>query len=183
MFRFITYALPLLFLLLAAFGFAVELLDAEPRSGSVIRLALFEQPRVPARLVLGAWLLEAGGLLALYLLIQGRCFTWWLDGLVAGWVAWIFRGPLLVLTIVVAVRQPQAPWWTLAFGWWVLYSVCGLSLALLARRSKLAAPDDADLDAAVEPPARAEPPSEDAAPEPAPSPSETEPPEAEAQER
>ncbi len=138
MLRFIVYAVPLLILLLALFGFTVELLDAEPRSGSVIKLALFEQPRVPGKLVIGAWLVEASGLIALFLLAQGRFAAWWLDGLVAGWVAWVFRGPLLVITIVVAARQPQDPWWKLAFGWWVLYSVCGLSLAILARRSGLA---------------------------------------------
>lgn len=133
--RFILHAFPLLLLLLALFGFAVELLDFEPRNGSVLRLALLEQPRVPAPVVIGAWLIEAGGLLALFLLAEGRCGIWWLDGLVAGWIAWIFRGPLLVITIVVAVRQPQQAWWSLAFGWWVLYSVCGLSLAVLYRRS------------------------------------------------
>ncbi len=138
MLRFIAYAVPLLILLLALFGFTVELLDAEPRSGSVIRLALFEQPRVPGQLVIGTWMVEASGLIALFLLAQGRFGAWWLDGLVAGWVAWVFRGPLLVITIVVATRQPQDPWWKLAFGWWVLYSVCGLSLAILARRSGLA---------------------------------------------
>ena len=136
--RFLLHAVPLLVLLLALFGFAVELLDFEPRAGSVIRLALLEQPRVPATVVIGTWLVEAGGLLALFLLAQGRCGAWWLDGLVAGWVGWIFRGPLLVVTIVVAARQPQQAWWTLAFGWWVLYSVCGLSLAVLARREQLA---------------------------------------------
>ncbi len=136
--RYIAYAVPLLILLLALFGFTVELLDAEPRKGSVIRLALFEQPQVPGQLVIGTWLVEASGLIALFLLAQGRFGTWWLDGLVAGWVAWVFRGPLLVITIVVAARQPQDPWWKLAFGWWVLYSVCGLSLAVLARRSGLA---------------------------------------------
>lgn len=123
-------------LLLALFGFAVELLDVEPRHGSVIRLALLEQPRVPAAVVFGTWLMEAAGLVALYLLARGRCGSWWLDGLVAGWTAWIFRGPLLVITIVVATEQPQQPWWTLAFGWWVLYSICGLSLAVLARRQE-----------------------------------------------
>lgn len=137
MIRFIVYAVPLLLLQLALFGFAVELLDVEPRRGSVIRLALFEQPAVAGKLVLGTWLVESSGLIALFLLAQGRFGKWWLDGLVAGWVGWLFRGPLLVITIVIAARQPQDPWWTLAFGWWVLYSVCGLSLALLARSSEL----------------------------------------------
>lgn len=137
MLRFVVYAVPLLVLLQALFGFTVELLDFEPRSGSVIKLALFEQPQVPGQLILGTWLVETSGLIALFLLARGRFGFWWLDGLVAGWVGWIFRGPLLVITIVVAARQPQDPWWTLAFGWWVLYSVCGLSLAILARRSGL----------------------------------------------
>jgi hypothetical protein len=142
--RFITYALPALLLLLALFGFAVELLDVEPHQGSVVRLALFDTPLVPAPVVLGAWLMEASGLLALFLLARGRCGAWWLDGLVTGWLAWVFRGPLLVITIVVATRQPQHPWWTLAFGWWVLYSICGLFLAHLARRSELGESDDND---------------------------------------
>ena len=137
MLRFVTYALPLLILLLALFGFAVGILDFEPQQGSVIKLALFDQPTVPAQLVLGTWLVEASGLLALFLLAQGRCGAWWLDGLVAGWLGWVFRGPLLVVTIVVAARQPQHAWWTLAFGWWVLYSVCGLALSILARRTEL----------------------------------------------
>lgn len=140
MFRFVTHALPLLMLLLAAFGVAVDLLDLEPRSGSVLRLGFFDGARVPATVVLSAWLMESCGLLALFLIAQGRCGAWWLDGLVAGWLAWIFRGPLLVLTIVVATRQPQDPWWTLALGWWMLYTCCGLVLALLARRSELSPP-------------------------------------------
>lgn len=169
MLRFVIYAVPLLILHLAMFGFAVELLHFEPRSGAVIKLALFEQPRVPGHLVFGTWLVEAAGLIALFLLAQGRFGAWWLDGLAAGWVAWIFRGPLLVITIVVATGQPQDPWWTLAFGWWVLYSACGLSLAILARRSGLEfQPEETQPDTkpvpvqtiAEEPPAE-EPPAED----------------------
>lgn len=151
--RYILHAVPLLVLLLALFGFAVELLDVEPRHGAVIRLALLEQPRVPAAVVFGTWLMESAGLVGLYLLARGRCGAWWLDGLVTGWIAWIFRGPLLVITIVIAARQPQEPWWTLAFGWWVLYSICGLSLAVLARRQ-----DAADkLSAEPQPAAEVEP--------------------------
>ncbi len=139
MFRYVFIALPLLVLLLAVFGFAVDVLNLEPRSGAVIKLSL-DQPRLPAKIVLGAWMLEAVGLLGLYLMILGRSGAWWLDGLVAGWLGWVFRGPLLVVTIVVAVRQPQQAWWNLALAWWVLYTVCGLALAILARRSGLTSP-------------------------------------------
>ena len=135
--RFLTYAVPMLLLLFASFGFAVDMLDLEPRSGAIVKLPIFEQNRVSGTVVLGIWLMEACGLLALFLMAQGRCGAWWLDGLISGWLAWIFRGPLLVLTVVVAARHPQGPWWDVAFGWWILYSICGLSLAYLARASGL----------------------------------------------
>ncbi len=144
MLRFLSIALPLLIVLLAVFGVVVGALDLEPRTGAVIRLALFDQPQVAAPVVLGAWLMEACGLMALFLLAQGRCGSWWLDGLVAGWVGWVFRGPLLVLTVVVATRQPQDPWWRLAVAWWVLYSLSGLVLGWLGRAVE-PAPEATDL--------------------------------------
>ncbi len=138
MFRFVIYAVPLLLVLFALFGWTVDLFGIEPggnpAGGAVFALRLSENPHLPMRLVLGVWVLQAVGLMALFLLAEGRCGAWWLDGLATGWVAWIFRGPLLVITLVVAAGQSQAPWWRLAFGWWVLYSLCGLGLAILARR-------------------------------------------------
>lgn len=131
--RFTAYALPLLILLLAVFGFAVEVLDLEPAGGATMRLAILEQSRIPAAFVLLAWLMEACGLMALFLVTQGRAGAWWLDGLLSGWLAWVFRGPLLVLTITVATHQSQQAWWRIVIGWWILYSVCGLALAALAR--------------------------------------------------
>lgn len=140
MLRFTTYAILLLVLLLALFGLAVEVLRLEPASGAVVRLGLLEPSRVPASYALIAWTMEACGLLALFLIAQGRCGAWWLDGLMAGWLAWVFRGPLLVVTLTVAARQPQEPWWRIAFGWWIVYSVGGLALAWLYRRLRLEEP-------------------------------------------
>lgn len=137
MLRFLTLALPLLLLFLAVFGFLVGALDLEPRNGTVVRLALLEQPRIAGSVVLTAWLMEACGLLALYLLALGRCGAWWLDGLVAGSLGWVFRGPIFVLTVVHATRMPQEPWWRLALAWWILYAACGLALGWLARRQGL----------------------------------------------
>lgn len=138
MLRYFTLALPLLLLLLAVFGFLVGPLGLEPRHGSVVRWALLEPSVIPGRVVLTAWLMESCGLLALYLLAQGRCGAWWLDGLVAGTLGWVFRGPVVVLTVVYAARLPQDPWWRLALAWWVLYASCGLALAWLARKQGLA---------------------------------------------
>lgn len=147
MLRFTAYALPLLILLLAVFGFAVEVLDLEPAGGATIRLAILEQSRIPAFYVLLAWLMEACGLMALFLVCQGRTGAWWLDGLLSGWLAWVFRGPLLVLTVAVAAHQSQQAWWKIVFGWWILYSVCGLAMAALARGL---GETDTDLEAASE---------------------------------
>lgn len=129
--RFVSFAFPVLLLILAVFGFVVDWLGLEPRAGSVMRFSSGVQA-VPSVVVLGSWIMEACGLVALFLLAQGRCGNRWLDGLVAGWLAWVFRGPIFVVTIVIAARQPQDPWWRLAFAWWILYSVCGLVLAALA---------------------------------------------------
>jgi hypothetical protein len=137
--RFVIYAIPLLFLLLALFGFAVDLLDLVPGDPGAAAASQLTVPVNHSRLVFSIWLVEAFGLVALFLLLEGRCGTWWLDGLVTGWVAWIFRGPLLVVTMVVVAGGRQEVWWRLAFGWWVLYSLCGLSLAILARRLDRAA--------------------------------------------
>jgi hypothetical protein len=147
--RYIAFALPLLILILALFGFAVGHFDLEPRPGAVIRLAFSETPRLPTLVVFSAWMMEACGLLALFLIAQGRSGSLWLDGLMAGWLAWVFRGPLLVLTLVVATRQAQDPWWRLIFYWWLLYSLCGLCLAWLASAMALPNEDPATPEAAA----------------------------------
>ena len=130
--RFTIYALPLLVLLLALFGFAVDIFDLEPQHGSVVKLVLFGSKVLPPHIVLATWLLEAAGLLAIYFLAQGR--FGWLDGVVAGWIGWIFRGPLLVVTVVTGTGQVQQRWWKIALAWWVLYTICGLALTILDRR-------------------------------------------------
>lgn len=129
LFRYLLYSLSLLILLSAVFGVVVGKLDLAP-GAAVVELTL--GAGLPARVVLGGWLLEATGLAALVLLIQGRCATWWLDGLVAGWVGWIFRGPVLVVTLAAAGQSPRA-WWPLVLGWLGLYSIQGLVTALIAR--------------------------------------------------
>lgn len=91
-------------------------------------------PKLDGKFVLGGWALEAVALCALFLLVQGRGGSWWLDGLVTAWMAWIFRGPLLVLTVAEVLSRSSERWWNLSLRWLVLYSLCGLMMALLARR-------------------------------------------------
>ena len=91
-------------------------------------------PKIDGKFVLGGWALEAIALSALFLLIQGRGGNWWLDGLLTAWMAWIFRGPVLVLTATEVLGRGPEPWWGLSLRWLVLYSLCGLLVAFLARR-------------------------------------------------
>lgn len=81
---------------------------------------------------LATWVLESIGLAALFLMIQGRGGSRLASGLLAGWIAWVFRGPLLVVTVVSLAGLAPGPWWVLVFSWWVLYTVCGLLLGVVA---------------------------------------------------
>lgn len=111
--------------LLAVFSFVVSALGIGPRVGRMDPSAV---PLVP---LAGIWALEAAGLVAIFLLAEGRCGARWLDGIVAGSIAWIFRGPLVVVTVVVGAGVPRLPWWHLALAWWFLYVLCGVILGQL----------------------------------------------------
>ncbi len=153
MFRFFLHATALTILLLALFSLAAGFFDFGPTGA----MTLLDLRRVPLTLMTGTWALEAFGLIALFLLIEGRTGSRWLDGLLTGWIAWIFRGPLLVVTIVVATGWPQGAWFRLALGWWVLYSVCGLALAMLARPRVRKEPSPPELAATAPEPVLLEP--------------------------
>ena len=132
MLRFVAFAVPLLVLTLGVATFVLELLGLEVG-------AVLTGPRrvLPPLFQLGIWLLEATGLTALFLILRGRTASAFLDGLLTGWVAWIFRGPLLVLTVVAVTRRSADPWWSMAVSWLALYTLAGVVLALLARRTGL----------------------------------------------
>ncbi len=66
--------------------------------------------QLPAWVMLATWALEAVGLAALFLMIHGRGGRL-LAGLLAGWIAWVFRGPLLVVTVAGLAGLPPGPWW------------------------------------------------------------------------
>jgi hypothetical protein len=131
--RFLLFALPLLVLAMALFHFVLEAFGLAPDPA---RLSTAGAPVLPAWVTLGTWCLEALALAALYLLIQARGGRW-SAGLLAGWIAWVFRGPLLVLAVVELGGLPPAPWWSLAFSWWILYTLCGLLLGALAAAASL----------------------------------------------
>ncbi len=132
--RFLILALPLLVLTMGLFRFGQEMLKIAPDPAALSRSTVLA---LPAWVTFATWILEAVGLAALFLLIQGRGGSPWASGLLAGWIAWVFRGPLLVVTVVGLAGLPPHPWWGLAFSWWILYTLCGLVLGLAASASRL----------------------------------------------
>ncbi|HYN21318.1 MAG TPA: hypothetical protein VE078_10190 [Thermoanaerobaculia bacterium] len=126
--RFLLFALPLLILTMALFQFAVEMLGLQVDPA---QLAAAGVVALPGWVQLATWSLEALGLSSLFLLVHGRGGGW-TSGLLSGWIAWVFRGPLLVVTVVGLAGLPSRPWWSLAFSWWVLYSLCGVLLGGVA---------------------------------------------------
>lgn len=125
--RFLLLAIPLLLMIMALFGLVQELVGVEAPGG------FGWHPRaLGVRVAVGSWILESLALTVLFLLARGRSPSWWLDGLLAGWLAWLFRGPLVILAVASFAGAGLLPWRQLAVGWWVLYSICGLVLALLA---------------------------------------------------
>jgi hypothetical protein len=127
--RFLFFSLPLLILTMALFQFAREATGLGPDPAALSRGGV---PGLPAWVTLGTWILEAVGLAALFLLVQGRGGWRFTAGLLTGWIAWIFRGPLLVVSVVTLGGLPPGPWWSLAFSWWILYTLCGLLLGGIA---------------------------------------------------
>ena len=127
--RFLFLALPLLVLAMGLFRFALE---AFGMAADPVLLSPSAAPRLPGWVALATWGLESIGLAALFLMIQGRGGSRLVSGLLAGWIAWVFRGPLLVVTVVSLAGLAPGPWWALVFSWWVLYTICGLLLGLVA---------------------------------------------------
>jgi hypothetical protein len=130
--RFLVLALPALVLVMALFRSAVEALGRAPAL-----LGAAPELRQHAVVVILTWLLEAVALAALYLLVQGSGGSRLLNGVLTGWIAWVFRGPLLVISVATLAGQPAGPWWSLTFSWWVLYTICGLLLGVVAAASGL----------------------------------------------
>lgn len=126
--RFLLLALPLLILTMGLFQFAMEMLGLQVAPSD---LAPGGGIDLPGYVSLATWCLEALGLAALFVLVHGRNGGW-LSGLLTGWIAWVFRGPLLVVTVVGLAGLAPRPWWSLVFSWWVLYSLCGLLLSGVA---------------------------------------------------
>ena len=130
--RFILLALLVALLLLAVADVAARAL-VPPPAAELARAGL-AAGSLPAPLRLGAWLLEAAALTVLVLLLSGRTKTWWLEGMAAGLLAWVYRGPLALLSALAVARLPREPFWHEARTELVVLPLVGLVLGGLARR-------------------------------------------------
>jgi len=134
--RFLLIAFPLLLLLIALFNLGAEVFGAATGMGPLVGWKP-GQAGVPGAYVLGTWALEAVALTALFLLIDGRGGWHLTNALAAVWIAWVFRGPLLVLTAAGAGGPAATDWWPLAWRWFGLYTAAGIILAIAARLTGL----------------------------------------------
>jgi len=130
--RFLALALPAALLILAVAGpIAAALglgIDTEPLAvRGVARPAGLEIRHQAAALGF-----EAMALTALFLLVEGKTRSRLVDGLLAGFAAWLFRGPLLVVTVGALTRLPTEPFWQAARIDLVALPVAGLAVGLCA---------------------------------------------------
>ena len=131
--RFLALAIPLALLVLTLGSVLFDLAGWGPDLEPLAARGVARPDGAPFRLVFAARLIEATGLTALTLLLAGRTARWWSDGLACGLVAWLFRGPLLVLAVATLTRLPTSPFATLARGALALDLGAALALAGLAR--------------------------------------------------
>lgn len=148
--RFLLLSIPLLMVTMGLFQFGLEMFRLEVDPGA---LAPGGGADLPGWVRLATWALEALALSTLFVLVHGKGWGG-VSGLLTGWIAWVFRGPLLVVTVAGHAGLNPGPWWSLAFRWWVLYSLCGLLLGVIASLTQLgreaeapAADRSADLEA------------------------------------
>lgn len=131
--RFLLFSIPLLMITMGLFQLALEMFRLQVDPGALAPGGGFD---LPAWVRLATWALEALALSTLFVLVHGRGWGG-VSGLLTGWIAWVFRGPLLVVTVVGHAGLTPGPWWSLAFRWWVLYSLCGLLLGVIASLTHL----------------------------------------------
>ena len=131
--RFLALAIPLALLVFALGGMLLAAFGLAPDTTPLAARGIARPEGLPWTIDFAARALEAVGIVALTLLLSGRMAGWVLDGLTVGLVAWLFRGPLLVLGVAALTRIPVAPFWQLARGALVLDLVAGLVLAAFAR--------------------------------------------------
>jgi hypothetical protein len=134
--RFLALALPVAVLVLALVSFTGAALGVGPDLGPLAQRGVARPHGLPQPAAALALVFEATALLAFYLLVEGRTGSGVVDGLVAGLAAWLFRGPLLVLTVAHLTRLPTAPFWQVARLELIALPLAGAAIGALARLAR-----------------------------------------------
>jgi len=133
MLRFLLLAVPLALLVLAVVAAGATALGLAPARAPLAARGVARPAGLGAGLLATAWLYEAVALVALFVLVEGRLGSPALEGLAAGVAAWLFHGPLLVVTVASLTRLPTAPFWDVARQSLVAFTLAGLAVGLVAR--------------------------------------------------
>lgn len=136
MLRFVLLAVPLAVLVLALAAVGADLIGFGPDLGPLAQRGVARPEGLPRTFEAAALVFEGIALVALFLLLEGRSGIWWLDGVATGFAAWLFRGPLLVLTVAALTRLPTEPFWQVARLALFAEPIAGLAIAALARRGR-----------------------------------------------
>ncbi len=136
MLRFLLLAVPLAVLVLALAAAGADLVGWGVDTDPLAARGVARPEGLPRGYEAAALLFEGVALVALYLLLEGRTGIWWLDGVAAGFAAWLFRGPILVLTVAALTRLPTEPFWQVARIALVAEPAAAIAIAALARSGR-----------------------------------------------
>jgi hypothetical protein len=131
--RFLVLALPVAALVLGAVDATAAALGLAPDTAPLAARGVARVAPLGRGLELAAILFEATALVAFYLLVARPGRSPLLDGLAAGFAAWLFRGPLLVLAVATLTRLPTEPFWQLARVGLASLPAAGLAIGAVAR--------------------------------------------------
>lgn len=131
--RFLALALPAALLVLAVAGPVAAVLGLGVDTEPLAVRGVARPDGLEIRHQAAALGFEATALTALFLLVEGRTRSPLVDGVLAGLAAWLFRGPLLVVTIAAMTRLPTEPFWQAARADLVALPVAGLVVGVCAR--------------------------------------------------
>lgn len=131
--RFLALALPAALLVLAVAAPIAAALGMEIDTDALAARGVGRPGGLDGRHQAAALAFEATALTALFLLVEGKTRSPLVDGLLAGLAAWLFRGPLLVVTVAALTRLPTEPFWQTARVDLVALPAAGLAVGLCAR--------------------------------------------------
>jgi hypothetical protein len=134
--RFLALALPAAVLVLALVSFLGAALGYGPELGPLAQRGVARPQGLPQPVAALAVVFEATALVTFYLLIAGRTGGGVVDGAIAGLAAWLFRGPLLVLTVAHLTRLPTEPFWQAARLDLVALPLAGAAIGAVARLAR-----------------------------------------------